>query len=179
MYTIKISKQGKYYLSKDNIRLCEDCSFIEKINESLYALKIQENASVSWKFFNCDTNKVDLSLTNSRLISDNFLNDTFTFDRGACFSVYDKSTLEELFSITKNEDKYDFYYIGKGYSVYENNIYNGPSKIGAINDFPILYKNEEDKHRIIKLEGISLFYFNRNDYELKFKGFTIFNKSIS
>lgn len=178
MYTIKISKQGKYYLSKDNIRLCEDCSFIEKINESLYALKIQENASVSWKFFNCDTNKVDLSLTNSRLISDNFLNDTFTFDRGACFSVYDKSTLEELFSITKNEDKYDFYYIGKGYSVYENNIYNGPSKIGAINDFPILYKNEEDKHRIIKLEGISLFYFNRDDYELKFKGFTIFNKSI-
>ena len=142
MTSIKISKQGQYYLSKDNTRLCEDCSFIEKINDILYALKIQEKAGLSWQFYNCNTNQIDLKLSDSRLISDGFSEDTFTFDRTTCFSVYDKSTLEELFSITKNEDKYDFYYIGKGYSVYENNIYNGPSKIGPINDFPILYENE-------------------------------------
>ena len=178
MTSIKISKQGQYYLSKDNTRLCEDCSFIEKINDILYALKIQQKAGVSWQFYNCDTNQIDLKLSDSRLISDGFGEDTFTFDRTTCFSVYDKSTLEELFSITKNEDKYDFYYIGKGYSVYENNIYNGPSKIGPINDFPILYENEENKQRIIKLEGISLFYINRDDYGLSRKGFTIFIKSI-
>ena len=60
MTSIKISKQGQYYLSKDNTRLCEDCSFIEKINDILYALKIQEKAGASWQFYNCDTNQIDL-----------------------------------------------------------------------------------------------------------------------
>jgi hypothetical protein len=178
MTSIKISKQGKYYLSKDNTRLCEDCSFIEKINEGLYALKIIENTSITWQFYNCNTNQIDLTLRDSRLISDGFKEDNITFDRVTCFSVYNKNTLKEILSIDKNEDKYNFHYIGNGYSVYENNIYNGSSRIGFINDFPILYEDVENKHKIIKIEDKTLFYINRDDYGLRHKNFTIFKNAI-
>ena len=42
----------------------------------------------------------------------------------------------------------------------------------------ILYANEEKNYKIIKLEDVSLFYINRDDYGLNHKRFTIFNKSI-
>ena len=39
MITIKISKQGKYYLSENQSRLTEDQPYIEKISETHFAIK--------------------------------------------------------------------------------------------------------------------------------------------
>ncbi len=178
MYTIKITKQGEYYISNNNIRATEDYRFIEKISGKYYALKKHEDGKVNWDFFNIELNKIELSIKDARLISNGFEEDTFTLDRTTCFSVYNKSDLKELFSIDKNEDLYNFYCIGNGYSIYENNIYKGSSKIGPISSFQVLYANEEKNYKIIKLEDVSLFYINRDDYGLNHKRFTIFNKSI-
>jgi hypothetical protein len=178
MISIKISKQGKYYIANNNTRATEDYSFIEKINNKYYALKKHEDGLVNWYFYNIEINKIELSIKDARLISDRFDEDTFTLDRNTCFSVYNNSDLKELISIDKNDDLYNFYYIGNGYSIYENNIYKGSSKIGPISDFQILYENEDEKYRIIKLEDVSLFYINRGNYGLTNKGFTIFDKSI-
>lgn len=178
MATIKISKQGKYYISNNNIRATEEYSFIEKISNKYYALKKHEDGKVNWDFYNIELNKIEISIKGTRLISDGFDDDTFTLDRTTCFSIYNKSDLKELISIDKNEDLYNFHYIGNGYSIYENYIYKGSSKIGPISGFQILYENEDEKYRIIKLEDVSLFYINRDNYGLNHKKFTIFNKSI-
>ena len=102
MISIKISKQGKYYVANNNTRATEDYCFIEKISNKYYALKKNEVGLVNWDFYNIEINKIELSIKDARLISKGFDEDTFTLDRNTCFSVYNNNDLKELISIDKN-----------------------------------------------------------------------------
>jgi hypothetical protein len=119
---IKISKQGKYYLSESRTRLTEDQSYIEKISDKHFAFKNYESGKTTWNFYNISDKKIDLTI-DGRLISTDFDRNEFTLDQGEYFVVYNKLDLSELIRIKKNKDLYNFHYISDGYSLYEDNIY--------------------------------------------------------
>lgn len=47
---IKISKQGKYYLSENGYRLTNDQQYIEKISDNHFAFKNYDSGKTTWNF---------------------------------------------------------------------------------------------------------------------------------
>ncbi len=178
MTNIKISKSGKYYLCEKNNRLIEDQNNIIKISANHFALFNQEDNKNKWAFFNINTQSIDLIIIDKWASKLKLDDDVFTIDLENSFEVYDKYTLKQLFSINKKEDRYNFHYIGNGYSIYENSIYKENKPIDSLNNFSVIFENEKTKYRIIKVEDISLFYINDDNYELSNKKFTILNITI-
>jgi hypothetical protein len=174
MITIKISKQGKYYLSENQSRLTEDQPYIEKISETHFAIKKNESGKSNWNFYNISSKQIDLAINDGRLISTEFYRNEFTLDEGEYFVVYNKINLNEILRIKKNKDQYNFYYISDGYSLYEGNIYKLNNLLGPLNDFEQLYYDEKNNHCIRHVDGFMLFYLDKTNLGLDFQCFNFF-----
>jgi hypothetical protein len=175
---IKISKQGKYYLTENGKRFTEDQSYIEKISDKYFAFKNFDSGKTIWNFYNITTKKIDLSINDSRLISTEFERNEFTFDEGEYFVVYNKTNLSEILRIKKNKDLYNFHYISDGYSIYEGNIYKQNNLLGSLNDFELIYNDESNNHCFRKVDGLAMFYLNKNNIGLNHQCFTFFKQPI-
>lgn len=178
MTTIKISKSGKYYLFHQGARITEDQSNIIKISESHYAFYNLEEGKNKWDFYNTQTQSIDFTISDKQANKLNIEKEVFWINLNSSFVFFDKKTLNKVFSINEIEDFYNFHYIGNGFSIYENEIYKESKPIGAINSFPVLYQNDEKKYKIIKIEDISLFFIDEENFSLNNQIFTIFEISI-
>lgn len=178
MTTIKISKTGKYYLFNQGVRITEDQSNIIKINESHFAFYNLEDGKNKWEFYNTQTQSIDFTISNKQGNKLNIEKEVFWIKLDSSFVFFDRKTLKQLYCINEIEDFYNFHYIGNGFSIYENEIYKESKPIGAINSFPVLYQNDEKKYKIIKIEDVSLFFIDEENFSLNNQRFTIFEKSI-
>lgn len=175
MINLKISKQGKYYLSENGYRLTDDQQYIEKISDKHFAYKNYESGKTTWNFYSISDKKIDLTI-DGRLISTDFDRNEFTLDQGEYFVVYNKLDLSELIRIKKNKDLYNFHYISDGYSLYEDNIYKLNNYLGGLNEFEQIYYDETDKHCFKKVDGLILYYLDKNNIGTEHQCFTFFKE---
>jgi hypothetical protein len=178
MVTIKISKEGTFYLSENNIRLTNNFSNIELINDTFYLLESRDNGIISYSFYNLNSKKNDFEIQNVRMISKPNNNNHFTLDAIDHFVVYEVNTFKEIVKIKKNIDLYNFFYISDGYSIYEENLYKGSSVFGKLADFPVVYKEEEERLCVRKIELVYISYLDINSYGLDNRMFTIFKTPL-
>jgi len=178
MITIKISKQGKYYLSENGKRLIEDQSYIEKISDKYFALENYHSGKTIWSFYTISKKLIDLTINDGRLISTRFNRNEFTLDEGEYFVVYNKINLSEILRIKKNKDLYNFHYISDGYSIYEGNIYKLNNLLGGLNEFEKIYYNDNNNHCLRNLDGLALYYLDKKNIGLNHQCFTLFKQPI-
>ena len=176
MCTIKISKEGSYYLSKDDKRVTEDFDEIEKINDKYFSLEKRHGVTACYSIYNSNTCEIDLTVNDGESIDisrERFPRFYFTIRRSEFFTVYDSITLKEIVSVKRKKGTYSYAYIGEGFSIYEETIYNREELLGNLEDFPIIYSKEESDIYIRKIKEFNFFSIEREDYGLEFRINTI------
>jgi hypothetical protein len=180
MINIKISKEGKYYLSQNNIRVSIDYDEIEKLNESYFACRKRElDYSQTYFFLNAVNANIEMAIENC-LFRGKCLgkNKYFILDQKRNYKVFESDTLKEVITISKSKDYHDFVYIKESYYFLDEYIYNGNEILGKLNDFDIIYK-DENFYTIRKINDFYLFSIEQNGYPHDHREYTLIKNEIS
>ena len=179
MIAIKVSKEGKFYLSNNKIRVSIDYDEIEMLNEYYFACIVKElDFSQTYYFINTSTIQTDLTITDCIFSGTSLGNkNIFILNQKRNYHVFESKTLKKIITVSKTKDYHQFAYISDSYYFLDDNLYCGDDVLGKLNEFDNIYI---DKHGncIRNINDFYLYSYEREGLSHQHRYYTIIKDQL-